>query len=94
MATSVILYEKIKTTEAKAKLVKPIVEKLITTSKHTSKVIALRQLNSYILDSNASKKLTRDLAERYKDRSSGYLRIIRLGFRKGDAAPMVQLELV
>ena len=70
MATSVILYEKIKTTEAKAKLVKPIVEKLITTSKHSSKVTALRQLNSYVLDKHASKKLIRDLAVRYKDRSS------------------------
>lgn len=94
MATSVILYEKVKTTESKAKLVKPVVEKLITKSKKQSLPVAMRSLNAYLTDPNASKKLTRELMERYKDRSSGYLRITPLGYRAGDAAPMVQIELV
>lgn len=94
LATSVILYEKIKTTQAKAKLVKPIVEKLITASKGKSKMNAYRTLNAYLFDTNASKKLMNELAPRYKDKSSGCVRITKLGFRAGDAAPVVQLELV
>lgn len=93
MATSIILYEKVKTTTAKAKLVKPIVEKLITASKKESKMNAYRTLNSFLLDKNASKKLMKELAERYKDKNSGYVRLTHMGFRAGDAAPMVQIEL-
>lgn len=94
MAASIILYEKVKTTRPKAKLVKPIVEKLISKTKKQDPVTAMRTLNAYFPDINASKKLVRELAERYKDRSSGYIRMTNLGFRAGDAAPMVQLELV
>lgn len=94
LATSIILYEKVKTTRSKAKLVKPIVEKLISASKKDSKANTLRQLNSYLLDKNASKKLTRELVDRYKDRQSGFVRLTSLGFRSGDAAPIVQIELV
>ena len=94
MATSIILYEKIKTTKPKAKLVKSIVEKLIANSKKQSLPMAMRTLNAYLSDTNASKKLTRELLERYKDRNSGFLRVTPLGFRAGDSAPMVQIELV
>ena len=94
LATSIILYEKVKTTNAKAKLVKSIVDKLVTTAKKNSPVNAMRKLNSYLPDKNASKKLVRELAERYKDRPSGFVRLTHLGPRAGDAAPMVQIELV
>ena len=94
LATSIILYEKVKTTQAKAKLVKPIVEKLISSAKKQDLPTAMRALNAYLMDTNASKKLTRELLDRYKDRQSGYLRITPLGFRTGDAAKMVQLELL
>ncbi len=94
MATSIILYEKIKTTKSKAKVVKPIVEKLISNSKKQSLPVAMRALNSYLSDKNASKKLIRELLERYKDRNSGFLRVIPLGFRAGDSAPIVQIELI
>ena len=94
LATSIILYEKVKTTEAKAKLVKPVVEKLITKAKKNSTANAMRQLNAYLPDKNASKKLVRELVERYNDRPSGFVRLTRLGFRSGDAAPMIQIELV
>jgi large subunit ribosomal protein L17 len=94
MATSIILYEKVQTTQAKAKLVKPVVEKLITASKKKDLSVTLRTLNAYLTDENASRKLTRELLERYKDRQSGFTRIIPLGFRDGDAARMVQIELV
>jgi len=94
LATSVILYEKVKTTQSKAKLVKPVVEKLISKAKTQNLPLATRTLNSYLLDKNATKKLIRELLDRYKDRNSGFLRIIPLGYRAGDAAPIVQIELV
>jgi len=94
LATSIVLYEKVKTTRSKAKLVKPIVEKIITKAKKQSIPVAMRSLNAYFTDKNATKKLTRELLERYKDRQSGYLRVTPLGFRAGDAAPMVQIELI
>ena len=94
LATSVILYEQVKTTEAKAKLVKPLVEELISKAKKQSLPMAMRSLNSYLTDKNATKKVVRELSERYKDRSSGFTRLTSLGFRAGDAAPMTQIELV
>ena len=94
LATSIILYEKVKTTQSKAKLIKPVVEKLISKAKGQELPLATRTLNSFLQDKNATKKLTRELLDRYKDRNSGFLRITPLGFRAGDAAPMVQIELV
>jgi len=94
LATSIILYEKVKTTAPKAKLVKPIIEKMITQSKKQSLPVAMKALGSYLTDKNASKKLIIELLERYKDRNSGYVRITQLGFRAGDAASVVQIELV
>jgi large subunit ribosomal protein L17 len=94
LSTSIILYEKVKTTKSKAKLVKPIVEELITTAKKNSIPNAMRYLNAYFLDKNASKKLVQELLERYKDRNSGFVRLTNMGFRAGDSAPMVQIELV
>ncbi len=94
LATSVILHEKVKTTTTKAKAVKPIIEKLITAAKKKSLPLAMRYLNKHLYDKNATKKITRELVDRYKDRDSGYVRVTQLGFRAGDAAPMVQIELV
>lgn len=94
MVTSIILYEKVKTTQSKAKVVKPVLEKLITKVKGQTIPVAMRTLNAYLTDKNASKKLVRELLERYKERSSGFLRVIPLGFRRGDSAPVVQIELV
>ena len=97
MATSIILYEKIRTTQAKAKMIKPVVEKLISNAKRQSTKslpVAIRKLKSYLPDSNASKKITQELLERYKDRNSGFVRITQIGFRPGDGAPIVMVELV
>jgi large subunit ribosomal protein L17 len=93
LASSVIIYEKVKTTEAKAKTVKPIVEELITLAKRGD-LAARRQLLSYLPQELAVKKLMEVLGDRYKERPGGYTRIIKLGTRVGDAAPMVQIELV
>lgn len=94
LATSVILYEKVKTTQAKAKMVRPVIEKIITAAKGQSTMNAMRQLNAYLSDKNASKKVAQELLDRYKDRKSGFVRLTNLGFRAGDSAPMVQIELV
>lgn len=94
LATSIFLYEKVKTTYSKAKFIKPVIEKIITKAKSQTPVLALRTLNAYLSDKNASKKVVRELVDRYKDRTSGYVRVTPLGYRKGDAAPVVQIELL
>jgi len=93
LATSLILYEKIKTTEAKAKALKPVVEKLITKSKNNN-LATKRQLLEYLYLENAVKKILEELGPRYKDRQGGYTRITKTGIRLGDGAKMVQIEFV
>ncbi len=94
LATSVILFEKVKTTVGRAKQVRPIVEDLITKAKTKTPVAAIRQINQVVQDPNAGKKLVEVLKERYKERNGGYTRIVKLGFRAGDAAEMVSIQLV
>ena len=93
LASSVLIYEKVKTTKAKAKAVKPLVEKMITVSKKGD-LTSRRKLIKVLLQDMAVKKAMEVLGQRYKDRNGGYTRIIRLGNRQGDGAEMVQLELV
>lgn len=93
MASSVLIYEKIKTTKAKAKAVKPLVDRMITLAKKGD-LNARRGLIAVLLQKNAVKKAMEVLGERYKDRQGGYTRIINLDRRQGDGAEMVQLELV
>jgi large subunit ribosomal protein L17 len=94
LATSIILYEKVKTTKGRAVKVKSVLEKLITMAKNSTPYNAVRSLNAYLLDAKASDKMMADLLSRYKDRKSGFLRVTHLGHRAGDAAEMVQIELV
>ncbi len=93
IAASLIKHEQIKTTLPKAKEIRPIVEKLITLAKKGD-LHARRQALSYLYDAEIVKKLFEVLASRYKERQGGYLRIIRCGFRYGDAAPMAIIEFV
>lgn len=93
LATNFLLYEKINTTEAKAKEIKPIVEKLITIGKENT-LVSRRKLIQYLYTENAVNKVLEDICPRYKERSGGYTRIIKIGTRKGDGAPIVTLELV
>lgn len=94
LATSVILYERVKTTKKRAKLIAPVVEKLITISKEENKMNAIRKINKIVFDKNASKKLMEELSVKYKDRDSGYTRLTSLGNRAGDNAPVSLIELV
>ncbi|NCU33242.1 MAG: 50S ribosomal protein L17 [Candidatus Moranbacteria bacterium] len=93
MASSLIIYEKIKTTEAKAKTVQPLVERLINISKGKD-LKARRALIEVLLQKKAIAKALEVLADKYQERPGGYTRIIKLKARQGDGAQMVQLELV
>lgn len=93
LATSLVLYEKIETTEVKAKTVKPIIEKMITRAKVKS-VHNKQQLSRFVPDKKAVQKLLDVLGPRYKERNGGYTRIIKTGPRQGDGAHMAQIELV
>ncbi len=93
MSNSLIKHEQITTTLPKAKELKRFIEKLITLGKK-SNLLSRRKLISILQDSNTSKKIFDVLADRYKNRSGGYTRIIKLGNRFGDNAPMAVIELV
>lgn len=93
LAASIMIHEKVKTTEAKAKAVKPLVEKLITDSK-AKDLNARRKLIAALPQPLAVLKAMDVLADRYQTRPGGYTRIIKLGTRAGDGASMVQIELV
>lgn len=94
LAMAVIIYEKVKTTTAKAKAVQPFVERLITIAKRGDKVHSIREINKLLQHENSSKKIFEVLLDKYKDRNSGFTRITKLGYRNGDNAPVVQIELV
>ena len=93
LASSVLIYEKVKTTQAKARAVKPLVEKLISAAK-IGDLTARRKLIKVLPQPMAIKKAMEVLGARYKDRKGGYTRIIKLGKRQGDGAEIVQIELV
>jgi len=93
LASSVLIYEKVKTTQAKARAVKPLVEKLISAAK-IGDLTARRKLIKVLPQPMAIKKAMEVLGARYKDRKGGYTRIIKLGKRQGDGADIVQIELV
>ena len=93
MAAALIKHEQIVTTTAKAKELRPYVEKLITLAKRGG--LSNRRLAAArILDATQEKKLFEVLAERYKDRDGGYTRVIKAGYRASDAAPIAVIEFV
>jgi len=93
LATSLVLAGRIETTEARAKAVKPILEKYITVSKVNS-LTNRRKLISFFYKEQAINKLLTELGPKYQERKGGYTRIIRLANRRGDNAQTVLLELV
>ncbi len=93
MAQALIKHEQITTTLPKAKELRPVVEKLITLGKKGG--LANRRLAiARLQDKGLVEKLFSELAERYKERPGGYARVLKAGFRRGDAAPMAVIELV
>ncbi|ABC23460.1 50S ribosomal protein L17 [Rhodospirillum rubrum] len=93
MAASLLKHEQIKTTLPKAKDLRPIAEKLITLGKGGT-LHDRRQAHAILRDDAVVAKLFAVLGPRYKDRQGGYSRILKAGFRYGDAAPMAVIELV
>ncbi len=93
LVTNLLNYEKITTTEAKAKEVRGLAEKMLTLGKKGG-LPAYRQALTFITDKQVAEKVFTELAPRYAERAGGYTRIVKLGPRLGDGAPMVQLELV
>jgi large subunit ribosomal protein L17 len=94
LIVAVLRYEQIKTTEARAKEVRGQVERVITLAKDGSLASRRRIVAELPDEPLVVDKLINEIAPKYGDRSSGYTRIVKLGPRAGDAAPMVQLELV
>jgi large subunit ribosomal protein L17 len=93
LATSVVLYENVNTTLAKAKAVRPVVERLITVGKKKT-LDSRRRLARTLTVESAVNKVLEELGPRYAERAGGYTRIIRLGRRKGDGAEIAQIQLV
>jgi large subunit ribosomal protein L17 len=93
LVTSLFRDERINTTEARAKEVKSIAEKLVSTAKKGD-LAARRQALAYIYEEDVVRKLFDSIAPKYSERPGGYTRIIKTGHRRGDAASMVILELV
>ncbi len=93
LVTSVVLYEKVKTTRAKAKAVQPIVERCVTLGKSQT-LAARRRLLTILTHPNAVRKMFEVFSSRYASRSGGYTRIVKIGRRVGDAAEIVQIEFV
>lgn len=93
LITSLILHEEIKTTEAKAKAIKRLADKLVSQAR-TGTLHARRIIAGFLTDQKAITKIVDVLGPRFKKRKGGFTRIVRLGPRKGDAAPMVKMELV
>ena len=99
LTASLFAAEGIVTTEAKAKALRPIAEKVITKAKKAQegdpmRVHRIRQIQAYLGDQEMTFKVVNEIAPRYADRNGGYLRILKLGPRQGDNAQMARIELV
>lgn len=93
LAAALFEHEKVRTTEAKARALRPLAERLITFAKRGD-VHARRQVLKVVPDRDIVHRLFAEIAPRMAERNGGYTRILKLGPRKGDGAPMAQIELV
>jgi large subunit ribosomal protein L17 len=93
LLTSLFKHDKIKTTLARAKTLKPLAEKVLTYVKNKEERDAIRFLKAYITEEAVSRKIVQECKEKYANKSSGFVSMVRLGNRDGDAAPIVQIEL-
>ncbi len=93
LVTSVVVEDRVETTLAKAKAVRPLVEKMITLGKRGD-VHARRQAAAFLMTPDSVSRLFATVAPRYGDRNGGYLRIVRTGFRQGDGGEKAMIELL
>jgi large subunit ribosomal protein L17 len=100
LVASLVAAEGVTTTEAKAKALRPIAEKMITKAKKAvdtddpGSLHRIREIQSFLGDKEMTYKLVHEVAPRYAERPGGYTRILKLGTRHGDNAPMARIELV
>jgi len=93
LVTDLLNYEKITTTDSKARQIRGIAEKMVSLGKEGS-LHSRRQVLAFVFSKKVTEKIFDELADRYTERTGGYTRITKIGPRLGDGAPMVQLELV
>jgi large subunit ribosomal protein L17 len=93
LVTSLVLYEKIITTAAKAKELRSVAEKMVTLAKRED-LHARRQASEVLTDDKALKKLFETIGARYRERNGGYTRITKLDYRMGDGAPLAAIEFL
>ncbi len=94
LVTSLLLFESVRTTKKRALVVRPMVDRLITTAKTKTPHVAIRAINAYVTHKNACRKTMEVLKQRYATRPSGFTRMVPLGSRAGDGAEMVTLQLI
>jgi large subunit ribosomal protein L17 len=93
MAAQLFQHERIRTTEAKAKALRPVAERLITFAKRGD-VAARREVLRTVPDRDVVHKLFAEIGPRYAERNGGYTRVLKIGQRQGDGAPMAMIELI
>lgn len=94
LLTSLVVHEKIVTTEKRAKVVAPLFDRLVTVVKGKDEMNAIRSLKKVLFTEDASRKMMNEIKTRFQSRSSGFTRILKIGFREGDNAPLVRLEIL
>lgn len=94
LVTSLLMYEEIRTTRRRAKVIQPLVDQLITTAKKSEPQQAIRAINAFVMDKNACRKLMEVLKPRYNNRQSGFTSMKAVGARIGDGAELVDLVLM
>ena len=94
LVTSMFLYESLRTTRSRAKVLQPVVDRLITIAKKKPAHVAIRAINAVVTDKNASRKIMEVYKSRFADRPSGFTRIKPAGARKGDGAELVDITFV
>ena len=94
LLNSLFKHDSIKTTAYKAKILKPLAEKLLSNAKKKTVQAAVRYLQKYTTEEAVAKKIINDLHKKYESKTSGFIRVTKLGFREGDAAPVVQIQII
>ena len=94
LVTSLLLYENVRTTRARAKAIQPVIDRLISQAKKKTPHTAIRLINSYVTDKNACRKIMEVYTKRYANRPSGLTRMKPAGARQGDGAKLVDLSFV
>jgi large subunit ribosomal protein L17 len=94
LVTSLLLYERVRTTKKRAEVAQPIVDRLLTIARTEEPYNAIRALNRVVTDKNASRKAMEVFRDRYKTRASGFTTMVPVGSRQGDGAEVVDLMLI